>query len=88
MNIKVNPGADDSFTPGEACSCKVDLSRGPATVQMIAMSSANYEMLYKMMREADLLGPIEKLVIFEGRSIPCLCSWITGTYASAFAGFT
>jgi len=64
------------------------LTRGAATVQVIAMSSANYERLYKMMRDSDLLGPIEKMVVYRDRDIPCLCSWITAAYANAFKGFT
>ena len=40
------------------------MTRGAATVQVIAMSSANYERLYKMMRDAQLLGPIEKMVVY------------------------
>ncbi len=57
-------------------------------MQVVCVSSANYERLYRMMRDADLLGPIEKLVVFRGRSIPCLCSWITPAYANTFVGFT
>ncbi len=52
------------------------------------MSSANYERLYKMMQDADLLGPIEKMVVYQGRDIPCLCSWVTAAYSNAFRGFT
>jgi hypothetical protein len=41
-----------------------------------------------MMRDAQILGPIEKLIIYEGRTKPCLCSYITGPYASMFGGYT
>ena len=34
-----------------------------------------------MMLEANLLNPIESLIIYNGRKNPCLCSYISTIYA-------
>jgi hypothetical protein len=88
FRVTINPGETGSYEPGQACACKFDSSFGMASVQAIALSSANFERLYLMMRDAELLGPIKALIVYEGRQIPCLCSWITPAYANRFVGFT
>lgn len=87
-NITINPGSDGSYDPGQACECKTTQSFGIGNVQSYALSSANFLRLYEMMRDAQLLGPIEKLVVFAGRTVPCMCSYITPMYANMYVGFT
>jgi hypothetical protein len=88
MHVVVTPGAPGSYEPNQQCECRINSSRGVASVQAIAMSSANFEPLYKLMVQAKLLNPLERLVVYEGRTNPCLCSYITTVYAQAFNAFT
>jgi len=67
MHVALTPGQPGSYTPNEACECRIDPTKGVACVQAIAVSSANFVRLYEMMLNAGILKPIDSLVIYNGR---------------------
>jgi len=88
MPIGYRIGSSESVTPGAKCVCVLPETTPWSSVRAVMLSQINGPKLYDALVEAGLILGMDKLLVYEPNTQPCICSYVGTDYAQEFVNFT